>query len=93
MRRRWLDYADDERVHADRQSWVMPMLAMDSVKREVTRQRSGYRVPAVHCCKTKESEERPFDLFATVIIGGGVFLSILVWTLAIAKLIDLYGLH
>lgn len=90
---RQLYHADDSRVLADREGMVVPIWAMDSAQREVTRQLSGYWIPTVDCCKTKASEEPQFDLSTTVILGGGAFLSILVWTLAIAKVIDLYGLH
>jgi len=34
-----------------------------------------------------------FDLFASAALSAGVLLSALVWVLAIAKVIDLFGLH
>ena len=48
------------------------------------------RVPTIHY---REVEEQGFDSYVVGIIGAGVLLSVLVWALAIAKLIDLFGLH
>ena len=36
---------------------------------------------------------RRFDPWAVAIVGGGVLLSVGVWALAIAKIIDMCGMH
>jgi hypothetical protein len=51
------------------------------------------RVPAIAYYEDNTGRERRFDPYAVAIIGGGVLLSIGVWALAIAKIIDLLGLH
>jgi molybdopterin/thiamine biosynthesis adenylyltransferase len=50
------------------------------------------RVPTVHYRKPNEPEEQRIDLAVTCILGAGVLMSAVVWALAIAKVIDLYGL-
>ncbi len=47
------------------------------------------RVPTIPYEKTNEADEQGIDPYASGIIGAGILLSILVWALAIAKLIDL----
>ena len=51
------------------------------------------RVPTLPHRKANESEEKGSDPYVTGIIGAGALISVLVWALAIAKLIDLYRMH
>jgi hypothetical protein len=50
-------------------------------------------VPAITYYQGNTSKARRFDPYAVAIVGGGVLLSIGLWALAIAKIIDLLGLH
>jgi hypothetical protein len=49
------------------------------------------RVPVVSYRQTTSHTERDVDPFVATVGGGFVLISILVWGLAIAKLVDLYG--
>jgi hypothetical protein len=51
------------------------------------------RVPAIEHQAYRElgTEIRHFDPYAVGIVGGGVFLSVAVWALAIAKILDMCG--
>jgi len=46
-------------------------------------------VPAIKYYEGNTSKERRFDPYAVAIVGGGVLLSVGVWALAIATIIDL----
>ena len=50
-------------------------------------------VPAIGYHQPTTRADRRFDPWAVGIVGGGVLFSVGVWALAIAKIIDLCGLH
>ena len=49
-------------------------------------------VPAIGYHQPTTRVDRRFDPWAVGIVGGGVLLSVGVWALAIAKIIELCGL-
>ena len=49
------------------------------------------RIPVVSCRQLTSHTEREADPFVAVVGGVLVLICVLVWGLAIAKLVDLYG--
>lgn len=49
------------------------------------------RVPSIRYRDTQATEERGDDRVLLSMFGASLLISILVWGLAIAKVIDLYG--
>ena len=47
------------------------------------------RVPAIEYRALETTEERRFDPYVLGIIGGGTLLSVAVWALAIAKVVEM----
>jgi len=50
-------------------------------------------VPAIEYHRTNAAAERRFDPWAIAIVGGGVLMSVTVWGLAIAKIVEMCGFH
>jgi hypothetical protein len=50
-------------------------------------------VPAIEYDRTNAAAERRFDPWAIAIVGGGILMSVTVWGLAIAKVIEMCGFH
>ena len=52
---------------------------------------SAMRGPVIHYRRAQGQDDRKIDVIATCVLGAAVLLSSVVWTLAIAKLVDLYS--
>ena len=51
------------------------------------------RIPAIHYHEPKEHAYRQIDFGAICVLATGIFLSSVVWVLAIAKVVDIYSLN